>query len=79
MSEKGQCSYLRPAMYTLAILGGLVLVVSLFGGFEPTAVAARSVPGPGKPHDQCTSSRLLLRRGRCGNGCAVPVSPAIMA
>jgi len=40
MSDKGQCSYLRPAMYTLAILGGLVLVVSLFGGFEPTAVAA---------------------------------------
>ena len=41
MSDKGQCFYLRPAMYTLAILGGLVLVVALFGGFEPAAVAAR--------------------------------------
>ncbi|MFN0263877.1 hypothetical protein ACKTEK_08365 [Tepidamorphus sp. 3E244] len=41
MSDTGKCHYLKPAMYSLAVLGGIVLVVTLFGGFEPQAVAAR--------------------------------------
>ena len=39
MVRKDSCSYIRPAAYTLAVLGGLVLVVALFGGFEPAAIA----------------------------------------
>lgn len=41
MDDKVQCFYMRPAIYTLAVLGGLVLVVALFGGFEGSAIASR--------------------------------------
>ena len=39
MGQKDRCSYVRPAAYALAVLGGLVLVIALFGGFEPAAIA----------------------------------------
>ena len=39
MSNNVQCMYLRPAVYTLAALGAVILVVALFGGFEPHAIA----------------------------------------
>lgn len=41
MSDKGQCFYMRPAVYTLAVFGGIILMLTLFGGFEPHAIAAR--------------------------------------
>ncbi|MEJ8574688.1 hypothetical protein [Microbaculum marinum] len=34
-------SYLRVTVWTLAILVGVMAVTALFGGFEPSAVAAR--------------------------------------
>lgn len=41
MDEKKDCFYLRPAMYSMAVLGAFILVVALFGGFEPSAIASR--------------------------------------
>ncbi|MGE0846811.1 MAG: hypothetical protein AB7L41_11100 [Flavobacteriaceae bacterium] len=41
MSRDTETSYMRVATYTLAVLVGVMALVALFGGFEPSAIAAR--------------------------------------
>lgn len=41
MNKHSETNCWRPAVWTLTLLIGIILLAGLFGGFEPSAVAAK--------------------------------------